>query len=87
MTLPIELKRPIIFYDLETTGLFPWDGKGHITAVGIGLPDETWVIPGNMPKSPFRHGKALKKLMQLLYYIATKIHKRAYKQNGKFDNS
>lgn len=80
-------------FDLETSGLFQYGGARYITAVGIGLPDMTWIIPGFMHpkfmkycKSPFVHGDALKRLVQLLVYIANKTDKQGYAQNGKFDN-
>ena len=51
-------------FDLETSGLFAHDRRGYITAIGIALPNRTWVIPGNMhpdyqqfSSSPWRHGQ------------------------------
>ena len=80
-------------YDCETSGLFPFDELGYVTAVAIALAHRTWVIPGFMhpdyqqySHSPFAHGNALKKLMQLLFYIAERDGKRTYAQNGKFDD-
>lgn len=80
-------------YDCETSGLFPFDPAGYISAVGIALEHRTWVIPGFMhpdyqqfSHSPFAHGDALKQLMQLLFSIARRDKKRTYAQNGKFDN-
>lgn len=40
---------PIFSFDLETSGLFPHDGKGWINCVGIGLPGKAWVIPVSRP--------------------------------------
>ena len=80
-------------YDCETSGLFPFDPLGYVTAVAIALKERTWVIPGYMhpdyqkfSHSPFAHGNALKALMQLLFFIAHRDNKRTYAQNGKFDN-
>lgn len=80
-------------YDCETSGLFPFDPDGYVTAVAIALPECTWVIPGFMhpdyqhySHSPFAHGDALKALMQLLFFIAARDNKRTYAQNGKFDD-
>lgn len=80
-------------YDCETSGLFPFDKDGYVTAIAIALEHRTWVIPGFMhpdyqrfSHSPFAHGNALRKLMQLLFFLAHRDGKRAYAQNGKFDN-
>ena len=89
-------------FDLETSGLFPHDGKGWINCVGIGLKDKTWVIPMMAPGwypwrknkkklryyrgSPWLRGESFKFLMRMLFGIAVKMNKRAIAQNGKFDN-
>ena len=80
-------------FDCETSGLFPFDPNGYITAIGIALDHKTWVIPGFMhpeyqqfSHSPFAHGNALRRLMQLLFFLAHRDQKRTYAQNGKFDN-
>ncbi len=80
-------------FDCETSGLFPFDPAGYVTAIAIALEHRTWVIPGYMhpefqqfSHSPFAHGNALKYLMQLLFFIARRDAKRSYAQNGKFDN-
>jgi DNA polymerase-1 len=84
---------PEFAYDCETSGLFPFDEDGYITAIGIAFAHKTWVIPGLMhpdyqrfSHSPFAHGDALRKLMRLLFAIAHRDKKRTYAQNGKFDN-
>jgi len=84
---------PEFAFDCETSGLFPFDPNGYITAIAIALEERTWVIPGHMhpdyqrfSHSPFAHGNALKRLMQLLFFIARRDRKRTYGQNGKFDN-
>ncbi len=84
---------PEFAFDTETSGLFPFEEDGYITAVGIAFAHKTWVIPGLMhpdyqrfSHSPFRHGDALGKLMRLLFAIAHKDKKRTYAQGGKFDN-
>jgi DNA polymerase-1 len=80
-------------FDCETSGLFPFDPDGYVTAIAIALEHRTWVIPGFMhpsyqqfSHSPFAHGNALKHLMQLLFSIARRDKKRSYAQGGKFDN-
>jgi DNA polymerase-1 len=80
-------------FDTETAGLFPFAKDGYISAIGIALTHRTWVIPGMMhpeyqrfSHSPFAHGDALRKLMQLLFFLAHRDKKRTYAQNGKFDN-
>jgi len=84
---------PDFAFDLETSGLFPFDGKGYITAVGICLPQEAWIIPGFMhpdyqrySHSPFIHGDALVKLIKLLCHIARVSNKKISAWNGIFDN-
>ena len=80
-------------FDCETSGLFPFNPNGYVTAVAVALEQRTWVIPGYMhpdyqqySHSPFAHGDALRSLMQLLFFIADRDKKRTYAQNGKFDN-
>ncbi|MFB3107133.1 MAG: uracil-DNA glycosylase family protein, partial [Pseudomonadales bacterium] len=80
-------------FDCETSGLFPFDPAGYVTAIAVALEHRTWVIPGYMhpdyqqfSHSPFAHGNALKYLMQLLFSIARRDGKKTYAQNGKFDN-
>ena len=84
---------PEFAFDLETSGLFPFDHKGYISAIGIALPTRTWVIPGFMHPDferfgvgPWRRGNALALLVQLLVHIQKKTKKKAYAWNGKFDN-
>jgi len=84
---------PRFAFDCETSGLFPFDPDGYITAIGIALDHRTWVIPGFMhpeyqqfSHSPFAHGNALRRLMQLLFFLAHRDQKHTYAQGGKFDN-
>jgi len=84
---------PRFAFDCETSGLFPFDPDGYITAISIALDHKTWVIPGFMhpeyqqfSHSPFAHGNALRRLMQLLFFIAHRDQKQTFAQNGKFDN-
>jgi len=83
---------PEFAFDCETSGLFPFDKQGYVTAIGIAFPHKAWVIPGFMhpdyqrySHSPFVHDDALGKLMRLLFAIARRDKKRTYAQNGKFD--
>jgi DNA polymerase-1 len=78
-------------FDCETSGLFQYDGLRYITAIVIALPEIAWVIPGflhpdcqDRSSSPWRHGKAFQKLMDLIFDLAQ--GKEAYAWNGKFDN-
>lgn len=85
---------PDFAFDLETSGLFPHDNKGYITAIGIALPERTWVIPGYMHPDfaefgvgPWRRGDALGMLVRLLCQIQRHTRKKGYAWNGKFDNT
>ena len=80
-------------FDLETSGLLPFDPDGYITAIGIALPTRAWIIPCHMHPDfarfgvgPWRRGNALKLLVELLVYIQHQTKKKAYAWNGKFDN-
>ena len=80
-------------FDLETSGLLPFDPDGYITAIGIALPTRAWIIPCHMHPDfarfgvgPWRRGNALKLLVELLVYIQYQTKKKAYAWNGKFDN-
>jgi len=83
-------------FDLETSGLFSHrDPKRlqYITAIGIALPKRTWVIPCHMHPQyadfgvgPWRRGRSLELLVQLLVALQKKTDKKAYAWNGKFDN-
>lgn len=85
---------PWFSFDLETSGLFMHDPKGYINSIQIGLPGRTWVIPVmdydpilKRPKyTPWRRGKALPTLMQVLAEIQKDTKKRAVGHNAKFDN-
>jgi DNA polymerase-1 len=79
-------------FDVETSGLFPFNPDGYVTAVAIALEQRTWVIPGNMhpdyqqfSHSPFKGRVKLKALMRMLFSIEKRDKKRTYAQNGKFD--
>ena len=69
--------------DLETSGLFPWDRRGFIRCVNIGIPGKTYVIPFNLPFSPFGIPKQRWILNRLLDLAEGKW---CITQNGKFDN-
>ena len=80
-------------FDLETSGLLPFDPEGYITAIGIALPTRAWIIPCHMHPDferfgvgPWRRGDALKRLVELLVSIQHQTKKKAYAWNGKFDN-
>lgn len=73
-------------FDLETSGLFPFDpSRGTITSVNIGIGDKAWIIPMHMHGSPLKGSiEAQKRLMSMLFYLAR--GKTAVAHNGKFDN-
>jgi DNA polymerase-1 len=73
-------------YDLETTGLFPYDRRGSIRCMSIGLVESAYVIPLEMPGSMFLgNHEAQVEFLQLLIQIARDTDKLAIAQNGKFD--
>lgn len=73
-------------YDTETTGLFPYDRKGKIRCISIGLVDNAWVIPLEMPASIFLGDyEAQCQMLRLICRIALETDKLAIAQNGKFD--
>ena len=89
-TLPIFLEdfiaAPEFSYDTETSGLFPFDGKGQVRCLSVGLEKTAWVLPLDMPASPlFQRPKEIKEILSLLVEIAEETDKLAIAQNGKFD--
>lgn len=89
-TLSIFLEQftaaPEFSYDTETSGLFPFDHKGQIRCLSIGLEGVAWVLPLDMPGSPFQgRPKAISQVLGVLVDIAKKTDKLAIAQNGKFD--
>lgn len=75
---------PEFSIDLETSGLFPWDGKGSIRCVNIGLPKRAYVIPFDLPFSEFQDRDIQGKILRELLDKAE--DKWCVTQNGKFDN-
>lgn len=75
-------------FDCETGGLYQFHEESHpdnyIACVGIGLPQQAWVIPCSVRRSPFKTLESQKKLFQYLGQLAK--GKRGVGQNGKFDN-
>lgn len=59
-------------FDCETSSLFPYDRKGFVRCLAIGLKDCTWVITGLAEQIP-----------QLISLAQGKV---GIAQNGKFDN-
>jgi len=87
------IRAPEFSFDLETSGLFPHDHQGYISAIGVALPECTWVIPAFMHPDylqygigPWRRGDALGMLVRLLCQIQRETKKKCYAWNGKFDN-
>lgn len=72
-------------FDVETSSLNWFDPAQTIRCLGIGLPKRSWVIPLDMPESPFE-GQIEKAtpLMRILRDLAR--GKSAVGQNAKFDN-
>ena len=80
------IEAPEFSYDTETSGLFPFDGKGQIRCLSVGLEDTSWVLPLDMPGSPLQGRKAdIEELLGMLVEVAEKTDKLAIAQNGKFD--
>jgi DNA polymerase-1 len=71
-------------YDTETTGLFPFNRKGAVRCISIGLVGCAYVIPLEMPGSMFEgsHEKQVA-FMRILVRLAK--DKISIAQNGKFD--
>lgn len=77
---------PEFSYDTETTGLFPFDHKGKVRCLSLGLGKTTWVLPLDMPGSPLEgRPDLIKELLEELVRIAKDTDKLAIAQNGKFD--
>lgn len=73
-------------FDLETSSTFPYDRKGHVTCLNIGINDKAWLVPLTMKGSPIRDDfPAQKRLIQLIASIVA--DKFGIGHNGKFDNS
>src|SRR4051812_25748257 len=73
-------------YDTETSGLFPFDGKGKIRCLSIGLESCSWVVPLDMPGSPMENQpESIAAFLGHLIAIAERTDKLAIAQNGKFD--
>ncbi len=83
------IKAPEFSFDTETGGLFQYHPVDHpdnyLACIGIGLKDQSWVIPCSVRGSPFPF-EAQKKLLILLTKIAERTNKYGIAQNGKFDN-
>lgn len=86
-------------FDLETSGLFPWGPTGSIRCLSIGLVAQEngketlrgWVIPADMPDSPYAgRPDAFRRMVVLLYKIQVgtgKPNRWVAGQNAKFDNN
>ena len=71
-------------YDVETTGLFPYNRKGSIRCISIGLVGMSYVIPLEMPGSMFE-GLYESQCTLIRILVAHARDKVAIAQNGKFD--
>lgn len=72
-------------FDVETSSLNWFDPAQTIRCLGIGLPKRSWVIPLDMPGSPYEGQiETATPLMRLLRQLAR--GKSAVGQNAKFDN-
>lgn len=76
-------------FDLETSGLFPHDGRGSIRCLSVGItrPDGSdfgWVVPLEIRGSPFHTAASRRQIMSMLFKMAR--DKKGIAQNGKFDN-
>lgn len=73
-------------YDCETTGLFPFNRKGAVRCISIGIAGCAYVIPLEMPGSAFEgRREAQAAFLKILVQIANQTDKIAIAQNGKFD--
>lgn len=71
-------------YDVETTSLFPYDGKGKVRCLSIGLEDCSWVIPLEMPGTSWELALQIQ-FLKALEAMVKEDKKCAIAQNGKFD--
>ena len=87
------IEAPEFSFDIETSGLFPYDGKGKVRCIAFGLPNRSWLLPlqgVDLPihrdmKNDFRgRYQAQKRILKLLADLA--IGKTICGQNAKFDN-
>lgn len=81
-------------FDIETNGLFPYDDKGKISCISIGMKDGGWVIPWHPvhPKTGF--GEATREATTFFNYVLHRmidlqeeLELWACGQNAKFDNT
>lgn len=70
-------------FDCETTSLFPYDRKGWVRVLGIGLKHRSWVLPLRIPTYHWRAGEK-----QTLFRTLVKMARGKFcvAQHGKFDN-
>lgn len=77
---------PEFSYDTETSGLFPFGRTGKIRCLSIGLQGVAWVVPLDMPGSPFEgKPREIAAFLEHLVSIVDRTDKLAIAQNGKFD--
>lgn len=75
----------VFSFDFETPNVFPYDKPDYMRVLAIAFGNEAWVIPLEMPFSPFQgRPKACDLLMNLILDLAK--GKTSVAQNGKFDN-
>ena len=72
-----------IAYDLETTGLDRFAPDAEITIMVVSTGNENWILPLNLPGSPFSK-KMHKDIIKLV--IQAQKKKTNIAHNGKFDN-
>lgn len=73
-------------YDCETSGLFPFDRKGAVRCISIGITGCSYVIPLEFPGSIFEgNHEAQAAFLKMLVDLANETDKIAIAQNGKFD--
>jgi uracil-DNA glycosylase family 4 len=72
-------------FDVETSSLNWFDANQTIRCLGIGLPNRSWIIPLDMPTSPYEDDLArATPLIKLLVKLSR--DKKSCGQNAKFDN-
>lgn len=71
-----------VAFDIETTGLFPWQRHSRVTALVFAIRGKQWVIPGHHRESPWYDFE------EVVAMIDRRIRKRNVRlitHNGKFD--
>jgi uracil-DNA glycosylase family 4 len=74
--------RGSISFDIEGTGLYPWDKDYHVTMIGFGTKTAQYSIPWDHPESPF-DSTELEEMLEILEPLLAECY--LITQNGKYD--